>query len=131
MIEGYCVKCKCKAEIQNPVEGKTKNGRKIAKGKCPNCGIIVCRLGGKKIKQQNNQLNKQEEKNMAKEKSKVGDVRPIYQQVGYEVCKTISDDAKDEKWVSCEKESEAEILSALLTSPKKEKKKVVDEDEDD
>ena len=44
--EGYCVKCKKKVEMLNPKESKTKRGTKIAKGKCPNCGITVCRMGG-------------------------------------------------------------------------------------
>lgn len=56
-------------------------------------------------------------------KTKVGDVRPIYQQVGVEVCKKTAEEAKDEEWVACEKPSEAEILSLLLTSQKREKKK--------
>ena len=43
---GYCVKCKNKVEIQNPVDSVTKKGTKIAKGKCPDCGITVCRMGG-------------------------------------------------------------------------------------
>ena len=43
---GYCVKCKEKVEIQNPVESLTKKGTKIAKGKCPKCGTTVCRMGG-------------------------------------------------------------------------------------
>lgn len=63
-------------------------------------------------------------------KTKVGDVRPIYQQVGLEVCKETAEDAKDEVWIPCEKQAEAEILSALLTSPKKEKKKDKDDEED-
>ena len=46
MTEGYCVKCKAKVEMLKPVESLTKRGTKIAKGKCPNCGITVCRMGG-------------------------------------------------------------------------------------
>ena len=64
-------------------------------------------------------------------KTKVGDVRPIYQQVGWEVCKTTADKPEDEIWIPCEKQSEAETLSALLASPKKEKKKDKDDDEED
>ena len=56
-------------------------------------------------------------------KTKIGDVRPIYQQVGWEVCKTPAEDPKDEEWIPCEKPAEAEILSLALTSQKKEKKK--------
>ena len=44
--EGYCVKCKGKVEMKSPVESKTKRGTKIAKGKCPDCGTTVCRMGG-------------------------------------------------------------------------------------
>jgi len=46
--QGYCVKCKKMVEIKNPVESLTKKGTKIAKGKCPICGIKVCRMGGLK-----------------------------------------------------------------------------------
>jgi len=45
MVEGYCVKCKRKVEIQNPTETKTKRGVRMFKGKCPNCGTTVCRIG--------------------------------------------------------------------------------------
>tara|TARA_Y100000310_G_scaffold342259_1_gene444721 strand:+ start:179 stop:331 length:153 start_codon:yes stop_codon:yes gene_type:complete len=44
--EGYCVKCKKKVVMNDPVESKTKKGTKIAKGKCPNCSTTVCRMGG-------------------------------------------------------------------------------------
>jgi len=44
--EGYCVKCKKKVEMQDPEESLTKKGTKIAKGKCPDCGTTVCRMGG-------------------------------------------------------------------------------------
>lgn len=47
MVEGYCVKCKAKREIQNGKEGKTKKGTRILKGKCPTCGTTVCRILGK------------------------------------------------------------------------------------
>ncbi len=46
MTEGYCVKCKKKVEMKDPVESTTKKGTKIAKGKCPNCNTTVCRMGG-------------------------------------------------------------------------------------
>jgi len=35
-------------DIQNPKESLTAKGTKIAKGKCPNCGTTVCRMGGLK-----------------------------------------------------------------------------------
>ena len=44
--KGYCVKCKAQVEMKNPVESTTSKGTKIAKGKCPNCGTTVCRMGG-------------------------------------------------------------------------------------
>ena len=43
-IEAYCVKCKAKKEMQDPVEGVTKNGKPITKGKCPDCGTTICRI---------------------------------------------------------------------------------------
>jgi hypothetical protein len=46
MTEGYCVKCKKKVEIKNPIESRTTKGTKIAKGTCPICGTTVCRMGG-------------------------------------------------------------------------------------
>ena len=46
MTEGYCVKCKKKVQMKDPVESTTKKGTKIAKGKCPVCGTTVCRMGG-------------------------------------------------------------------------------------
>lgn len=44
--KGYCVKCKSQVEMQNPKMSTTKRGTKIAKGKCPDCGTTVCRMGG-------------------------------------------------------------------------------------
>jgi hypothetical protein len=46
VTQGYCVKCKKKVDIKDPVESTTSKGTKIAKGKCPHCGITVCRMGG-------------------------------------------------------------------------------------
>jgi len=42
----YCVRCKKKIEMKDGVESLTKRGTKIAKGKCPTCGGVVCRMGG-------------------------------------------------------------------------------------
>ncbi len=50
-MEGYCVKCKAKVEMQDPEETTTKRGTKMMKGKCPTCNTTVCRIvggGGKK-----------------------------------------------------------------------------------
>ena len=44
-IEAYCVKCKAKKVMKDPVEGTTKNGKPITKGKCPDCGTTICRIG--------------------------------------------------------------------------------------
>lgn len=45
--EGYCVKCKAKQSITGNVTVSPKNGSKIAKGGCPECGTTVCRILGK------------------------------------------------------------------------------------
>ncbi len=37
-MKGYCMKCKATREIKDPVEAMTKNGRKMVKGTCPECG---------------------------------------------------------------------------------------------
>ncbi len=47
-IEAYCVKCKAKKIMQDPVEGTTTNGKPITKGKCPDCGTTICRIGAAK-----------------------------------------------------------------------------------
>ncbi|BAK43577.1 DUF5679 domain-containing protein [Eggerthella sp. YY7918] len=47
-IEAYCMKCKEKKEMQNPVESTTKNGKPITKGTCPVCGSTICRIGSSK-----------------------------------------------------------------------------------
>jgi len=45
MVEGYCVKCKKKVEMEDIIVTKTKKGVEMRKGKCPFCGITVCRIG--------------------------------------------------------------------------------------
>lgn len=47
-IEAYCVKCKAKKTMQDPAESLTKNGKPITKGKCPDCGTTICRIGAAK-----------------------------------------------------------------------------------
>lgn len=47
-IEAYCMKCKEKKEMKDPVEGTTKNGKPITKGTCPVCGSTICRIGATK-----------------------------------------------------------------------------------
>lgn len=44
-IKAYCVKCREKKEMVDPQEGFTRNGKPIAKGKCPDCGTTICRIG--------------------------------------------------------------------------------------
>ncbi|HLC46029.1 MAG TPA: DUF5679 domain-containing protein [archaeon] len=46
MTEAYCVKCKDKVEMKDPKSVTMKNGKKAMKGKCPNCGTSVFRIGG-------------------------------------------------------------------------------------
>ena len=46
-MEGYCVKCKSKKDIQNASEVTMKNGRKAMKGSCPTCGTGMFRILGK------------------------------------------------------------------------------------
>ena len=45
-MEAYCVKCKKKVEIANPVEVTLKNKRKAVKGTCSICGTKVFRVTG-------------------------------------------------------------------------------------
>lgn len=44
--QAYCVKCKKKQEMKNPKEVTMKNGRKAAKGECPECGTKMFKIGG-------------------------------------------------------------------------------------
>lgn len=44
-MEGYCMKCKAKREIENPKEITTKNGRPMTKGTCAVCGTTICKIG--------------------------------------------------------------------------------------
>jgi hypothetical protein len=46
-MEGYCVKCKAKKELKDPVINTTKRGGFMAKGKCETCGTTVCRIMSK------------------------------------------------------------------------------------
>ncbi|MEA3368877.1 MAG: DUF5679 domain-containing protein [Candidatus Ratteibacteria bacterium] len=47
-MEGYCVKCKAKKEMQETKEVTMKTGRRAMKGKCPDCGTAMFRILGKK-----------------------------------------------------------------------------------
>ena len=45
MVTGYCMKCKEKKEIKDPVEDTMKNGRACVKGKCVNCDTKMFKIG--------------------------------------------------------------------------------------
>lgn len=45
IMEGYCVKCKAKREIQNPTAGFNKRGSAVVFGTCPECGTKIYRIG--------------------------------------------------------------------------------------
>lgn len=51
-ITAYCVKCKAKKEMKDPVEvtmkGKGGVERKAMKGTCPDCGTTMFRIMSKK-----------------------------------------------------------------------------------
>ena len=44
-MEGYCLKCRTKREIRNPVPVTFKNGRPATKGTCSVCGTKMTRIG--------------------------------------------------------------------------------------
>ncbi len=44
-MEGYCVKCKAKRQMQNSKPIKMKNGKPATKGVCPKCGTKMFRIG--------------------------------------------------------------------------------------
>ena len=44
-IEAWCCRCKKKVEMQDIEITKTSKGVEMRKGKCPECGITVCRIG--------------------------------------------------------------------------------------
>lgn len=47
-------------------------------------------------------------------KVKKSDIRPVYQQVGYEVCEKAAEKPEEEVWIPVEKYSEAVVLSEAL-----------------
>lgn len=52
-------------------------------------------------------------------KAKVGDVRPVFQQVGWEVCKEAAEKPEKEVWTPTENVADAEILSFAYESKEK------------
>jgi len=48
MVNAYCVKCKEKGvTMVNPIIHTTAKGGKMAKGKCPTCGTVMCAMMSK------------------------------------------------------------------------------------
>jgi len=45
-MEAYCVKCKAKREMRNPVQVTMKNGKPATQGTCPVCGTKMFKIGG-------------------------------------------------------------------------------------
>lgn len=43
--EAYCVKCKAKKFMKDPKQDKMANGRDCVKGKCPDCGTSMFKIG--------------------------------------------------------------------------------------
>ena len=44
-ITAYCMKCREKREMKNPVAVTMKNGKPATQGTCPVCGTRVFRIG--------------------------------------------------------------------------------------
>ena len=40
----YCLKCRRKVEAAEVEEARTKKGKMMLKGKCPDCGTTVCKF---------------------------------------------------------------------------------------
>lgn len=57
---------------------------------------------------------------MVKEKIEieVGNIKPVYDIIGYEVCRITSDKEEEIEWIPVEKRSEAEILSFIFQQQK-------------
>jgi DNA topoisomerase-1 len=66
-MEAYCVKCKAKREITNPIAEYNAIGTPVTRGKCPECGTSMYRMGitpahegiekpAKKVKQRSGKL---------------------------------------------------------------------------
>ena len=45
MVQGYCMKCKAKQEMSDPVHIIMKNGKPATQGICPVCGTKMFRIG--------------------------------------------------------------------------------------
>lgn len=45
MVEGYCVKCRSKREMNNAVQTTMKNGKPAIKGDCGKCTTKMFKIG--------------------------------------------------------------------------------------
>jgi DNA-directed RNA polymerase subunit RPC12/RpoP len=45
MVDAYCMKCKKKVRVKDAEKITMKNGRPATKGKCPECGTKVFKIG--------------------------------------------------------------------------------------
>jgi len=48
VAQAYCVKCKTKREMKDPVQITMKNGRPATEGKCEVCGTKMFMIGSSK-----------------------------------------------------------------------------------
>jgi len=44
-MQAYCVKCRTKREMRNPMQIKMKNGKPATTGICPVCSTKMFRIG--------------------------------------------------------------------------------------
>jgi len=44
-MEAYCVKCKSKKEMADPMPVTMKNGKPATQGVCPTCATKIFRIG--------------------------------------------------------------------------------------
>lgn len=45
VVQAYCVKCRQKRDMKDPVAVTLKNGKPANKGKCPVCSTNMFRIG--------------------------------------------------------------------------------------
>jgi hypothetical protein len=48
-VTGRCMRCRCQKEISEGVEVVTKNKMRMLKGKCIDCGTVICKMLGKAV----------------------------------------------------------------------------------
>ena len=44
-MQAYCLKCRTQREMQNAQQVTMKNGKPATRGKCPECGTQMYRIG--------------------------------------------------------------------------------------